>query len=58
MIFISFSSKSFLHLEQHKSFNQGYELTKAKYFIYLNEEIINLLPKKMKKIVLKNIRIL
>ena len=38
-----------INLEEHKFFNKGYEIAKDKYFTYLNEEIINLLPKKDEK---------
>ena len=38
-----------INLDQYKILNQGYELAKTKYFTYLNEEIINLLPKKSEK---------
>ena len=36
-------------LEQIETFNKGYKFAKAKYFRYLNEEIINLFPKKQEK---------
>ena len=37
------------NIEENESFSQGLELAKYKYFIYLNEEVINLMPKKLEK---------
>ena len=42
-----------INLEQHDIYNQGYELAKNKYFTFLNEELVDLLPKKGEKQSLK-----
>ena len=37
------------NIDENESFNQGLELAKYKYFTYLNEEVINLMPRKVER---------